>query len=113
MHGSQQPSLGLGVAKMAALTVQFTDSAGTLLWAPWLIISFSPGRELLQNSLTGLKVLLKLVTKNFYMGFKSISCWSSCCGAMGSAVSLQRQDAGSVPGLAPWVKASGVAIALA
>ena len=29
---------------------------------------------------------------------------SSCCGATGSVVSWERWDAGSIPGLAQWVK---------
>ena len=35
---------------------------------------------------------------------KYIPCWHSCCGATGSAVSLGLWDAGSIPGLAQWVK---------
>ena len=31
-------------------------------------------------------------------------CGSSCCGAMGLEVSLQRQDAGWISSLAQWVK---------
>ena len=38
--------------------------------------------------------------------------WSSHCGTTGSAASLQHQDAGSIPGLAQWVKESGVATAV-
>ena len=34
------------------------------------------------------------------------------CGAMRSAVSLQRQDADSIPGAAQWVKGPGVAAAV-
>ena len=36
-------------------------------------------------------------------GQNSVS-WSSCCGATGSAVSLEYWDAGSIPSLAQWVK---------
>ena len=39
--------------------------------------------------------------------------WGSRCDAMGLAVSLQQQDAGSIPGLAQWVKRSSVAAAAA
>ena len=35
---------------------------------------------------------------------KSVSCWSSCFGTVGSLASLECWDAGSVPGLAQWVK---------
>ena len=38
---------------------------------------------------------------------------SPCCGATGSAASPQRQDAGSIPSLAQWVKGSSVAPAVA
>ena len=34
--------------------------------------------------------------------------WSSRCGTMGLAASLQRQDAGSIPGLAQCIKRSGM-----
>ena len=34
---------------------------------------------------------------------------SSHCGVKGSPVSLQHQDSGLIPGLAGWVKGSGVA----
>ena len=37
---------------------------------------------------------------------------SFCCGAMESAASLQPWDAGSIPGLAQWVKGSSVAAAV-
>ena len=40
-------------------------------------------------------------------GQKSVI-WSSSCGAVGSAASLERWDAGSIPTLAQWVKGSGV-----
>ena len=39
--------------------------------------------------------------------FKKLNSWSFRCGATGSAVSLQRQDAGSSPGPMQWVKESG------
>ena len=39
--------------------------------------------------------------------------WSFCCGTMGSAASLQCQDAGSSPRLTQWVKGSGIAAAVA
>ena len=39
--------------------------------------------------------------------------WSSCSGAMGLVVSLQRWNADSIPGFAQWVKRSGVAAAVA
>ena len=44
---------------------------------------------------------------------KKSAAQSSHCGVMGSAVSLQCQDAGSIPGLAQWVKGSGIAAAMA
>ena len=37
--------------------------------------------------------------------------WSSCCGAKGLEVSLQRQHAGWIPSPAQWVKGSGIATA--
>ena len=36
---------------------------------------------------------------------------NSRCGATGSAASLQRQDAGSIPSLAQWVRGSSIAAA--
>ena len=39
--------------------------------------------------------------------------WSSCCGATGSAVSLELWDAGSIPNLAQWVKDPVIATAVA
>ena len=40
--------------------------------------------------------------------YKPLS-WSSHCGTKGLAVSLQCQDAGSIPSLTQWIKGSGVA----
>ena len=42
---------------------------------------------------------------------KIIASQSSPCAAMRLATSLQRQGAGSIPGLAQWAKASNVATA--
>ena len=39
--------------------------------------------------------------------------WSSCCGAAGSLVSLQRQGAGSIPSPAQLIKGSSFAAAMA
>ena len=39
--------------------------------------------------------------------------WPLNSGTMGLAVSLQSQDAGLIPGLAQWVKESGVTAAVA
>ena len=36
--------------------------------------------------------------------FKKMIMGSSCCGTTGSVVSLQRQEAGLIPGPAQWVK---------
>ena len=30
--------------------------------------------------------------------------WSACCGSVGSAISLQHWDSGSIPGPAQWIK---------
>ena len=40
-----------------------------------------------------------------------LGCWSSHCGTMGLAASLQCQDASMIPSLAQWVKRSGVVAA--
>ena len=39
--------------------------------------------------------------------------WSFLCGAMGSAASLQHQDAGSIPTSPQWVKGFGIATSVA
>ena len=41
--------------------------------------------------------------KERHYPFEKLSLWSSCCGTMGLAASLQHQNDGLIPGLAQWV----------
>ena len=54
-------------------------------------------------------VLWKRKTSLFAFQLRKVLSWSSCCGAMALVESLQPQEAGSIPGLAQWVKGSGAA----
>ena len=45
-----------------------------------------------------------MLRKFFLVKYKYMMAWSSCCGAVGLAVSLECWDTGLIPNPAQWVK---------
>ena len=77
--------------------------------------SFNPLRQAEDQTLASAVIQATVVAFLTYcptMGY-ILKYFSSRCGTMELATSLQRQDTGSIPGPAQWVKGSGIATAVA